>query len=313
MNSNLIIFFLCIVIVCLVSFVFYQRYRFKNTIFKEIEEIISSLESIIDVNDSEKVMVFTDNDILKRLLSEINRLLDFQRELRFEFNQFESSSKKMFSNISHDIKTPMTVILGYLEMMLLQDNISKETVLKVESKAKEVIELINKTFTLAKLEAGDTKMNISRVNLNEVCRESILDFYDILTSKDFEVDINIPESSIYTMGDISFINRILFNLISNVIRYGYDGKYLGLKLYADNSFSYIEVSDKGNGIDKQFASSVFDRLFTMEDSRNKEIEGNGLGLTIAKNFANKLGGDITLSSTPSVMTVFTVKLKKLSY
>ena len=73
------------------------------------------------------------------------------------------------------------------------------------------------------------------------------------------------------------------------------------------------MTDKGKGIDKAFADSIFDRLFTMEDSRNRNIQGNGLGLTIAKNLALRLGGTITLESVPHVKTTFTVRLKKISY
>ncbi len=73
---------------------------------------------------------------------------------------------------------------------------------------------------------------------------------------------------------------------------------------------YIDVIDKGKGIEKEFALSVFERLYTMEDSRNRKIQGNGLGLTIAKNLANQLEGDIFLESEPNVKTIFTVKLKK---
>lgn len=98
-----------------------------------------------------------------------------------------------------------------------------------------------------------------------------------------------------------------------MIRYGADGKYLGLFLRTDEKTVYIDVTDKGKGIDKSFAESVFDRLFTMEDSRNRNIQGNGLGLTIAKNLALQLGGTIALDSTPYEKTTFTVKLKKISY
>ncbi len=105
----------------------------------------------------------------------------------------------------------------------------------------------------------------------------------------------------------------MFNLISNVIRYGSDGKYLGIFLRVDKKSVYIDVVDKGQGIDKSFAESVFDRLFTMEDSRSRSIQGNGLGLTIAKNLTLQLGGEILLDSTPYVKTIFTVKLKKISY
>ena len=104
-----------------------------------------------------------------------------------------------------------------------------------------------------------------------------------------------------------------FNLISNVIRYGADGKYLGISLRNDERNVYVDVTDKGKGIDKAFADSIFDRLFTMEDSRNRNIQGNGLGLTIAKNLALRLGGTITLESVPHVKTTFTVRLKKISF
>ena len=81
----------------------------------------------------------------------------------------------------------------------------------------------------------------------------------------------------------------------------------------DKANVYIDVTDKGKGIKKEFASNVFDRLYTMEDSRNREIQGNGLGLTIAKNLAVQLDGDIFLDSIPNIKTTFTVKLKKISY
>ena len=140
-----------------------------------------------------------------------------------------------------------------------------------------------------------------------------MDFYEILTNNEFQVDIDMPENPIYVQGNTEALQRILFNLISNVIRYGADGKYLGLFLRTDEKTVYIDVTDKGKGIDKSFAESVFDRLFTMEDSRNRNIQGNGLGLTIAKNLALQLGGTIALDSTPYEKTTFTVKLKKISY
>lgn len=206
----------------------------------------------------------------------------------------------------------MTVILGYLEIMQLNGSTS-EMLKKTEQKAQSVMELINQFFTLAKLEAGDTDMELSRIDACEICRESILDFYEILTNSDFQVEIDVPENPVYVQGNKEALQRILFNLISNVIRYGADGKYLGMFLRADGNAAYIDVTDKGKGIDKPFADSVFDRLFTMEDSRNRNIQGNGLGLTIAKNLASQLGGTIILNSIPNVKTTFTVKLKKISY
>lgn len=85
------------------------------------------------------------------------------------------------------------------------------------------------------------------------------------------------------------------------------------KITGMNVMKYIDIVDRGRGIEKEFADSVFDRLFMMEDSRNSAMQGNGLGLTIAKNLALQLGGDITLESQPHQKTVFTITLKKMAY
>ena len=178
----------------------------------------------------------------------------------------------MLSNISHDIKTPMTVILGYLEMIRLESPEENELLEKVEEKARKMMELISQFFTLAKLEAGDTSLELSSVSLNECCREAVLDFYELLTQKNFQVEVDIPEQSVCIMGNRDALGRILENLMSNAVRYGGDGNYLGVFLHSDEKYVYIDISDKGKGIDKAF-SRIFDRLFTLEDSRNQEIQG----------------------------------------
>ena len=193
------------------------------------------------------------------------------------------------------------------------DRPEDETLQKVEAKALQVMELINQFFTLAKLEAGDMNLEIGKVNISELCRENILNFYDILQGKDFAVEISVPEEDIFVRGEKGAIDRILSNLISNAVRYGSGGKYLGLALREDEEHAYIDIVDKGKGIEKAFAVNVFERLYTMEDSRNRRIQGNGLGLTIAKNLALQLGGDIYLDSEPNVKTTFTVELKKFIY
>ena len=155
-------------------------------------------------------------------------------------------------------------------------------------------------------------LTLEKVNVNEACRENILDFYELLSQKEFQVEIDIPEQTFYTNTNKDALQRMMYNLISNAIRYGREGKYLGVFLWADQAHIYIDIADRGPGIEKEFAESVFDRLFTMEDSRNSSMQGNGLGLTIAKNLALQLGGDITFVSQPYQRTVFTITLKKMA-
>ena len=155
MSDQIILFLLLIVIAVLAFVVLYQRFAFRRGIRIQLIQISRKLEDIAESDSDEKVMVFTDEPALMELAGEINRLLlDRQRG--------EIASKKMLANISHDIKTPLTVILGYLEIMRLADT-DDEMLKKVESKAKQVVDLINQFFTLAKLEAGDANITLYRV------------------------------------------------------------------------------------------------------------------------------------------------------
>ncbi len=313
MSDAAVIFLLSACIVVLTGIVVYQQFAFWTGTQSKLKKISQKLEEIQDTDSDENVMVFTDNKLLMDLAAQINRLLENQRKIKVDYRRSEISSKKMLSNISHDIKTPMTVILGYLEIMRLNSSGENEMLWKVEQKAQRVMELIDQFFTLAKLEAGDTEIEISKIDVCEACRENVLDFYELLTQKEFQVDVDIPEKAVYVQGNKDALQRILFNLISNVVRYGDHGKYMGMFLRSDKKYIYIDVVDKGKGIDRTFAQSVFERLFTMEDSRNRKIQGNGLGLTIAQNLAHQLGGEITLESEPNVKTTFTVKLRKFSH
>ncbi len=312
MSEATIIFWLALCIVFLVCVIAYQQFAFRTGTKAKIYEISGQLKAMLDTGSDEKVTVFTDDKALIELATQINRMLEDRQKGKVEYRRAEMTSKKMLSNISHDIKTPMTVILGYLEIMRLNGTPSGEMLQKIESTARRVMELITQFFTLAKLEAGDTDMPLERLNVSEACRENVLDFYELLSQKDFEVEVGIPDQALYANANQEALQRILFNLISNAIRYGGEGKYLGVFLREDPAHLYIDIVDKGRGIEKEFADSVFDRLFTMEDSRNSAMQGNGLGLTIAKNLALQMGGDITLESQPHRKTTFTVALKKMA-
>lgn len=280
---------------------------------KQIQNIADELQRILDEDTDEKVMSFTEDQEMKHLLEQINRTLEDRQNANAGYRRSELNTKRMLSNISHDLKTPLTVIIGYLEMLLMQETLEKDMVKKVSHKANELKEQIDQFFTLAKLEAGDTVLTMSKINLNEFCRETIVDFYNILTEKEFEVNINIPEPPVFVYADREALGRILNNLISNAVRYGDAGHYLGLTLKKKDNFVFVEVIDHGKGIAHSEIPRVFDRLYTLEDSRNREIQGNGLGLTIAKSLAEKINGTLTLKSIQNEETVFTLKLQQFNY
>lgn len=308
MKEHTMILLLFISVVVLILVVIYQKMVLIHN-RKQLMQVTDKLKDILDHSKEEKVMLFTDYKPLQFLLLQMNRLLEERQKMKADYIQSEQSFKRMLSNISHDMKTPLTVILGYLEIMRLKDTENK-MLLHVEQKAVQVMDLINEFFQLAKLEAGDTSLVMNKVNVSQLCKEVVLDFYQILDSNAFQVEIDIPAKDYFVWGDEDAIKRILSNLISNAIRYGGEGNYLGVLLYKKESFVSIQVKDKGKGILKEHAAYIFERLYTLEDSRNSKIQGNGLGLTIAKNLANQLGGDIVVESIPNEVTIFTVSLKE---
>lgn len=286
----------------------------RTSHYKQLEYTHLKLQQIVQEKTDEKLLLYTDHAQIQSLLTQINHLLDYNQMIAADYNRIERSMRKMLSNISHDIKTPLTVILGYTEMIANDESLNRQqlnSLLKiVNSKAEEVIELINKFFELAKLESDDKTIDISKVNVNEICRKKVLDYYDILASRDFEVSILIPEDNYYALANEIEMERVLDNIISNAIKYGADGKMLGLELKADKKHVYIVVSDQGKGINEIHKEHVFDRMYTMDDSRNSLYQGSGLGLTITKTLVEKMGGEILLESTPYKRTAFTVKLNR---
>ncbi len=264
-----------------------------------------------------KLLVFTDDKYLKPLLMEINKLLEYNQSSMVNYVKSERSMKKMLSNISHDIKTPLTVILGYIEIVTVKESLShqekEKLLLKVKEKAEDLILLINKFFDLAKLESGDKEISLKRVNINEISKTNILGFYEILTKENIEVKIDIPDYPLYMLGNEEALNRILNNLISNVIKYGIEGKVIGLQVEADNDHVYIHVWDRGRGISESHIDQVFERLYTLEDSRNKDYQGSGLGLTITKKLVENMNGSISLHSKPYQKTCVTMTFNRIIF
>ncbi|MGB8451972.1 MAG: HAMP domain-containing sensor histidine kinase [Anaerocolumna sp.] len=307
---KIIILILIIIILLFLLALVYSKYTHQSRQLVTLKNAIAEA----DCNNSYNNILLPSQDMaIRQLLVEINHVLEHKFDMEIKVKAQEESNKKMLANISHDLKTPLTVILGYTELLQNASDINKEIkekLNKIEKKAQDVLELINMFFDLMRLESGDFPLNIEIIDINELCREEIINYYDVLQSEGFKVDLEIPDQQILIQADTTALKRVLANLIQNVIRYGAEGKYLKLKLWEQGNGCYIEVADKGKGIIEDKQDKIFERLFTLEDSRNKKYQGSGLGLTITKRLIESMNGTISLKSRPYIETVFTVCLKK---
>ncbi|PWV95168.1 signal transduction histidine kinase [Paenibacillus cellulosilyticus] len=305
------------VLVVILTAIIVIQYFTARTRSSSLMQIHNKLNEIIAGGTSEKLLVFTDDRAIIPLLIEINHLLEYNQQREANFLKMEQSMRKMTSNISHDLKTPLTVVLGYIETINLDPDMSAEErkvlLSRVHAKANEVLELIRQFFDLARLESGDKPIPLSQIHMNDICGKNMLAFYDTLTVKGFEVSIEIPDKPLLVWGNEEALDRVLNNLIANAIQHGGEGMTIGLTLRADNDFVYVDIWDRGKGIDELHQDRVFERMYTLEDSRNKSYQGSGLGLTITKRLVEAQGGTIRIYSKPYEKTMFTIKLKRTAF
>lgn len=297
----------------IISMILLVLYFKKHNKIKKIESdykyINARLLDIINNSENNYILIPSDIKVVKETARGINNLLEKFNDSQIDYNRNQKVILQIFTNISHDLRTPITVLKGYIEMLYLQSQ--KEdlppaihaTIEKMQRNSQELVHSVNNLFNLAKIQSGDMVFHIQKVNLTQVCHEIILEFYTILEEEKFHVEVNIEDKPLYANVDIEAVGRILKNLIDNAIKYGNAGKFLGISLYKKDNHIYIEVEDHGAGISEKDKIHIFTRAYTADRKK-----GNGLGLAISQELANSMGGSISVVSIPQEKTVFTIRL-----
>mgnify|MGYP004472666871 FL=1 len=297
-------------IISMILLVLYFKEHNKNKkIESDYKYINARLLAIINNSENNYILIPSDIKVVKETAKGINNLLEKFNDRQIDYNRNQKVILQIFTNISHDLRTPITVLKGYIEMLYLQSQ--KEdlppaihaTIEKMQRNSQELVHSVNNLFNLAKIQSGDMVFHIQKVNLTQVCHEIILEFYTILEEEKFHVEVNIEDKPLYANVDIEAVGRILKNLIDNAIKYGNAGKFLGISLYKKDNHIYIEVEDHGAGISEKDKIHIFTRAYTADRKK-----GNGLGLAISQELANSMGGSISVVSIPQEKTVFTIRL-----
>ena len=288
---------------------YFKEHNKNKKIESDYKYINARLLDIIYNSENNYILIPSDIKVVKETAKGINNLLEKFNDSQIDYNRNQKVILQIFTNISHDLRTPITVLKGYIEMLYLQSQ--KEdlppaihaTIEKMQRNSQELVHSVNNLFNLAKIQSGDMVFHIQKVNLTQVCHEIILEFYTILEEEKFHVEVNIEDKPLYANVDIEAVGRILKNLIDNAIKYGNAGKFLGISLYKKDNHIYIEVEDHGAGISEKDKIHIFTRAYTADRKK-----GNGLGLAISQELADSMGGSISVVSIPQEKTVFTIRL-----
>lgn len=225
----------------------------------------------------------------------------------------ERQKNELITNVAHDLRTPLTTIVGYLELIKDDSALSKEDVHKYSGIAYEksirLQEMMDDLFEFTKLDNADIKLNKSMINLSGLIMQMTDEFYPSFKDCNITPIVDLPEENIYVQGDGQLLARVFDNLISNALKYGYHNTDLKIEVSGDEKYATVKVINHGDTIAPEDIPLLFNKFYRTDSSRNSKTGGTGLGLAITKNIVDLHHGDISVTSDDQI-TTFIVKFNR---
>lgn len=264
-----------------------RSFLLKRTLRKasrELREIAQSLE------ENRVLKLETADRDLEEFFAEINRALGAIRREKNEFSRREQEFKKQIENISHDLRTPLTSILGYLKLMDMESmpEEERENLDTVRRKAEALSRLIGQFYDYSRVTSEDYQPELEKIDLCRLLRETVLDSWKEIEEKHFKFAFHIPEQPVMILGNRNGAERIIRNLLQNAERYAEHCLEIGLK--EENGRVIMTFENDVIDFTQGDVEQLFQRFYVKDPSRNSQ--GTGLGLTIAKTLAEKTGGSM---------------------
>ncbi len=279
--------------------------RTVRRVKKEISEISDALEDIKNGNGNRRILAET-HELVAPLAYAINDIiLSYEKRLS-ACHQTDETNRQLMTSLSHDVRTPLTTLIGYLDAAhkgIVNGKERDDYIETARRKAHDLKEYIDVLFDWFKLGSNEFSMNIAEIDLTELTRNILIDWIPIFEDTQVDFTIDIPEQPFRVQIDPDGYMRILNNLIQNVISHSHADK-IEIVLSEQNRNIKILLSDNGIGIDKEDLKHIFDRLYKCDKGRSEK--GSGLGLSIVHELVEKLNGTITADSTPGKGTIFTL-------
>ena len=272
---------------------------------KQISEISDALEDIKNGNGNRRILAET-HELIAPLAYAINDIiLSYEKRLS-AYHQTDETNRQLMTSLSHDVRTPLTTLIGYLDAAhkgIVDGKERDDYIETARRKAHDLKEYIDVLFDWFKLGSNEFSMNIAEIDLTELTRNILIDWIPIFEDTQVDFTIDIPEQPFRVQIDPDGYMRILNNLIQNVISHSHADK-IEVALSEQNRNIKILLSDNGIGIEKEDLKHIFDRLYKCDKGRSEK--GSGLGLSIVHELVEKLNGTITADSTPGKGTIFTL-------
>lgn len=292
-----------------------SRFSAKQ-IIHPIEDLSTAVHTIREGAYGKTIDLQAGND-LDRLADDINQLsLGISSEIEAR-EQLESSRQQLILDISHDLKTPLTNIIGYSESLSVSSNLSdsdRSFLSAIQRNGKRANQLLGDLFAYSKLNATEYSLDLQEFDIRYVMEEFIASRIPDIEKANKSFDVNLDdmysaemESSVMTLLDIQSFRRVLDNLVNNFIYHSGDDTTITFGMHIHNRYAVIDISDDGIGIPEEHRDHIFSAFYRMDKSRSSATGGSGLGLSITQKLVELHKGDISLIPS-EVGTHFQIKV-----
>lgn len=293
-----------------ISLILYSRLTSK-TFTKPLDKLMNGVRKLASGDYSTRINIEKNNEF-KELGDAFNNMASKIEEEKKLKETSERLRKEFVRNIAHDLKTPLSSIIGYSNIIKNNPNINEENLNKyisiIENNGERANEMIMELFEFYTLQSSEFILDKRKDDLSEFLRNLIADYIYLLEEKDFNFEFEICDEEIYLEFDSKRLERAIGNLIINSVKYNNKGTKFLVSLTKEEDKAKIIVSDNGIGLSEDIKKHIFNPFVRGEKSRNSKKGGSGLGLTISKEIVEKHGGTIYLSDGPLKGCNFVIEL-----
>lgn len=305
MDFNLFLLVALCITLFIVLFLFAELRRVRGQL-SIIEEALEDIKS----GNLNRRMLAKKSDMTRKICYDINDIAMNSQTQLIKQKQSEQAYKQLMTSISHDVKTPLASLVGYLEAIecrIVAGEEKDEYVHVAYEKAHYLKHFVENLFEWVKLDSGEQIFHFELLDLNELSRNIIVDWISVLENSNFDYEFDIPETEYLMRIDANAYSRILNNLLQNVLIHS-KGSNIAFHILENDMQAKITITDNGKGISPDHLPHIFERMYQCDQSRS--AKGNGLGLSIVKELVMAHRGTITVDSTSDKGSVFTILFPK---
>jgi len=231
-----------------------------------------------------------------------------------QLHRLEQMRRDFVSNVSHELKTPITAVRGQVETMLddpeMPEAMQRSFLGKVLAQTLRLGAIVGDLLTLSRLEAADTVLETLPLDLRDTVRLTVAGLRALAVSENIALKVELPDHSVSVQGDQVALEQAVRNLLENGLKYTPAGGTVTIRTRREDRHSVLEVEDTGPGIPPEHRSRIFERFYRVDKARSRAMGGTGLGLSIVKHVCRTHGGDVTLQSPPGKGCTFRIRLPR---